>query len=219
MVAPLVPVPVVRVLYHNSILTASLIIFAKNPVAGNVKTRLAKDIGEEEALNVYKWLLHCTSSAIENLKFTRTVYFDNLPDKSDLPDFAEFQWRLQEGQDLGEKMKNAFQSEFERAEKVIIIGSDCPDITDVHLTSALDLLDHNDAVVGPASDGGYYLLGLNSLHTTLFDGISWSSDEVLELTIDKLEQSGLTFALLEELTDIDTVEDLKSKTSDVRIFK
>lgn len=185
-----------------------LIIFAKNPVLGQVKTRLAKRIGSEMALEVYHILLRKTARVTATLPSEKRVYFtpeipENTPWSS-----ADYDKRLQQGSDLGERMMNAFKDAFNEGFKhVVLIGSDLYDLTPTHLDEAFkQLLDH-DVVLGPALDGGYYLIGLNELHPCLFKDKNWGTSRVLKDTLRNLEKHDV--ALLTMLNDIDIYEDLK----------
>jgi rSAM/selenodomain-associated transferase 1 len=116
---------------------------------------------------------------------------------------------VQTGDDLGERMKNAFATAFvEGFEKVVIIGSDCPQLTSMHIQEAFDLLSNYDIIIGPAVDGGYYLLGMKRLISEVFINKIWSSDQVFMQTMADIEHLHLSYYLLETLRDIDTEEDL-----------
>jgi hypothetical protein len=188
--------------------TDHLIIFVKNPELGKVKTRLAKDVGDFKALEVYRQLLHITKHACEGMNCSRNVFYSEgiIDDDWDTDRFDKF---VQIGSDLGERMQNAMEQAFALgARKAVVIGSDCPQITKKVIDEAFEKLDAHDAVIGPASDGGYYLIGLRSLHPQLFMNKRWSTETVLSDTVQDLKSGGLTFFLLEELSDIDSKDDL-----------
>lgn len=186
----------------------ALIVFAKNPLFGKVKTRLAADIGNDKAFEIYLKLLYRSYQNTKNVKYGKFLYLSDFKDK-DLFD-ENYQQKLQQGKDLGEKMKNAFNEIFDSAfTKIIIIGTDCPDLDENILNEAFKKLDEYDIVLGPAIDGGYYLLGLKESADELFENIDWSTDKVLFQTVNKINESKKNFYLLKELTDIDTVSDLK----------
>ncbi|HEX6983348.1 MAG TPA: TIGR04282 family arsenosugar biosynthesis glycosyltransferase [Balneolaceae bacterium] len=186
-----------------------LIVFIKNPIKGRVKTRLAESIGDERALQVYRELLEVTKSVSDQLNCHRQVWYSHFIDDDDLWTDDGYEKRLQEGGDLGERMKNSFRKAFdEGASKVVIIGSDCPGLTSEVIKQAYDALDNDDLVIGPSKDGGYYLLGMNTFHPELFDDKPWSSSQVLNQTIKQAKKQELSFKLLTELNDIDTKEDL-----------
>ena len=185
-----------------------LIVFVKNPVAGKVKTRLAKSIGDEKALEVYLLLLSLTRCAAEGANCIRHVFYsDEIAD--DEWSSVAFDKHLQTGSNLGEKMNNAFREVFELgAKRTLIIGSDCPEISAELINQAFDVLDSKDAVIGPAKDGGYYLLGMNQLHSSFFTDKEWSTETVFENTVDDFKGNRLTYKLLVELSDVDTTDDL-----------
>lgn len=185
-----------------------LIVFLKNPILGRVKTRLAKDIGNENALQVYLRLLDINLQCISKFNGKVHLYFDSfLPENNSYPE--HFKLMIQEGNDLGERMSNAFQNSFEKGfKKCIIIGSDCPAIEPKHLEKSLTNLDTTDVVFGPAIDGGYYLLGMNKYYPELFKNVEWSSEKVLDQSISICINKNLKHHLLEPLRDIDTKDDL-----------
>ena len=187
----------------------------KNPVPGKVKTRLAKSIGNEKAAEVYTFLLDHTRLITGRLTATRCfVYYDDAISEWDLWSNAFYQKRLQLGYNLGERMRNAFANCFQAGfSKAVVIGSDCLEIQTHHLQQAFQLLDGAETVIGPASDGGYYLLGMNSLQADLFVDIAWSTANVLGQTREKLARLGLSLELLEELSDVDDEGDYDSMKS------
>ena len=188
-----------------------LIIFTKNPTLGKVKTRLAKTIGAEKALEVYHQLLQLTQKKTVDLPYSIIVYYDNFIDENDLWLNSSYAKKLQKKGDLGEKMQDAFENAFHnKATKVVIIGSDCPEITPEILTEAFDSPDKCDTVIGPANDGGYYLLGMKELITNVFKDKNWSTATVKNDTVNDLKNLDKTIYLLPELTDIDTEEDLQN---------
>ncbi|MDQ3020640.1 MAG: TIGR04282 family arsenosugar biosynthesis glycosyltransferase [Bacteroidota bacterium] len=186
----------------------SLIIFAKNPVLGKVKTRLAKDTGEEKALEVYKVLLKKTYQETKDFKEKKFLFLSDFFDKN-LFD-SSFIQVIQTGNDLGEKMKNAFEIIFQkRYTKAVIIGTDCPELDSNIINEAFEKLSHFDIVIGPAKDGGYYLLGMKEQYAFLFENMKWSDQYVSDETIRRIIQNDLTYHLLKELIDIDDIKDLK----------
>lgn len=185
-----------------------LIIFIKNPVLGKVKTRLAAGIGDHRALEVYMQLLEITRGVALKVNCTRNVFYSDEIVSDDWED-DKFNKFVQEGEDLGERMKNAFEQVFALgAKKAVIIGSDCPQLTSAIVQEAFVKLDACDVVVGPASDGGYYLLGMKLMHVSLFNEMEWSTDRVRTETLQRIVQQQLTYSLLPVLTDIDTAQDL-----------
>jgi len=193
----------------NNSADSILMIFVKNPEKGKVKTRLAAGIGEDAALNVYLYLLNYTKNVAESLDVKKQVWYsDKIPQKDFWPS-GVFDKKKQKGHDLGERMSCSFREAFQSGyKKVIIIGSDCPDIKKEHLEEAFSLLDQQDVVIGPSKDGGYYLLGMNHFIPELFTGKSWSTEKLINETEKTLYQLGKRYIKLELLNDIDTKKDL-----------
>ncbi|MBO0949241.1 TIGR04282 family arsenosugar biosynthesis glycosyltransferase [Fibrella forsythiae] len=191
--------------------THHLIIFVKNPIPGTVKTRIARTVGAEKATEVYRHLVQYTQQITRSGPWQKAVYYADFINPDDgWNGYSKFQ---QVGADLGERMVGAFREQFAAgAEKAVIIGSDCLTITEEHLFTAFAALDDVDAVVGPATDGGYYLLGMKQLLTPLFDNMPWSQPELRLLTEQAILQQGLTFERLQELTDIDEWSDYEQAT-------
>jgi len=187
----------------------AVIVFEKEPVPGLVKTRLAKDIGQENAVKVYSNLLSITHSVLQNFKASIFVYRDgNIPEKDDQR--KNYHYRSQDGKDLGERMSKAFEEVLQgKNEKVLLIGTDCPEISQEILMMAFSALEKNDVVLGPAFDGGYYLIGMKKKHPMLFDQIKWSTNVVLQKTIEKITHEKLSYYLLPTLRDLDNLEDLR----------
>jgi rSAM/selenodomain-associated transferase 1 len=188
-----------------------LLIFVKNTVLGEVKTRLAKDIGDEKALKIYKALLSHTASVSREIEVKKIVYYSDEIINKDLFDPIIYSKAIQIKGDLGEKMKTAFNENFKAGYKhIVIIGSDCIELRRKDIAEAFHLLTKRDIVIGPAIDGGYYLLGLNKPFDSLFIDKPWSTADVFKKTyLDALDQ-GYRIGLLEEKSDIDTLYDLKN---------
>ena len=183
-----------------------LLIFVKNPMPGTVKTRIAYTVGNERAVAVYRHLLAYTQQITRMLPWKRVVYYGDFINTTD--GWSEYQKFQQTGADLGERMLNAFAEQFAAgAKRVVIIGSDCLQIKPDHLKQAFRALDTVDVVLGPATDGGYYLLGMKQLHPFLFQDKPWSQPTLLTQTLNNLNQNNLSCTLLEELTDIDEWDD------------
>lgn len=190
-----------------------LLIFIKNPEAGKVKTRLAKSIGDLEALQIYKKLLKRTLTVAAQSEVRKQVWYSTFIDKEDEISTDTFEKYLQTGSDLGARMSGAFQQAFkDGADRVVIIGSDCPDLNEDVLEDAFKQLENCDLVIGPSEDGGYYLLGMNRFYGALFNDVEWSTESVLESTIDRASEIGLNIEKLPVLNDIDTVEDLRKSS-------
>jgi rSAM/selenodomain-associated transferase 1 len=190
--------------------TTALVIFVRNPISGQVKTRLAKDIGDERALEIYLQLLQHTLEITRGLSFRKFIYYADEVSDYDLWSVPGYTKRKQNGNDLGERMLNSFKELFDQGfTRIIIIGSDCLQLKTETLEEAVALLESNAAVIGPASDGGYYLLGLTKFYPDLFIDKPWSTDKVFAKTIADFNQQGISYALLEELSDIDDSTDLE----------
>ena len=185
-----------------------LLIFIKNPQKGNVKTRLATDLGDEEALHIYQKLLDYTRRLTLEVTADRILWYSRYIQLNDGWDESSFIKKKQRGETLGQRMKYAFAYVFEEDyKKAVIIGSDCGQLKPGHVEEAYQDLDSNDVVIGPSRDGGYYLLGMNRLLPGLFDEKPWSTDAVLQQTIDDCKEQGYSVHLLDELNDVDTKAD------------
>jgi len=196
---------------HNDI---ALIVFAKQPIAGKVKTRLTTVLSPEEAAELYRCMLIDTLSKVKQLE-TVDIYLFFEGDGDAASYFATIADGMevlpQRGNDLGERMMDAFQRIFERGYgSVAIIGTDSPDLPVSFIEEAfLSLEDARlDAVFGPSEDGGYYLLALKRLHAELFQGIGWSSQAVLRESVATAEKVGMRTMMLSFWHDVDTVADL-----------
>jgi rSAM/selenodomain-associated transferase 1 len=195
-----------------------LLIFAREPVLGRVKTRLAADIGPEAALAAYRELLALTAAAVAAAQVPATVWLAEAPARDDLgppasvarPEWPGLPWQVQPAAgSLGERMAHAFAEAFAAgAGRVAIIGTDCPKLTPDLLRQAFAQLATHDLVVGPATDGGYYLLGMTKLHASLFIDKQWSTSTVLPATLADAEHLGLRVAQLPTLADVDSGSDL-----------
>ncbi len=187
-----------------------LAVLTRNPVPGRVKTRLAAAIGPEGALQVYRTLREYTAGVTRACHAEKAVFYsDDIPGQDCFLEVGTSAF-LQEGRDFGDRMHHTFTTGFSLGFRhVVLIGTDCPDIDQGIIDSAFRALENHDAVLGPAKDGGFYLIGLNSSHPELFLDRSWSHSSVLKESIDLLDRTGTSYTLLEELQDIDTLEDLK----------
>ncbi|MEZ4943656.1 MAG: TIGR04282 family arsenosugar biosynthesis glycosyltransferase [Saprospiraceae bacterium] len=185
-----------------------LLIFIKNPRLGQVKTRLARTVGDAEALRIYRILLEKTRQAALDVKVGRWLFYSDFAETGDAWAEADFTKFVQQGADLGKRMERAFQQAFEAgASRVVIIGSDCPEISGNLLEQAFAALEHTDFVLGPSFDGGYYLLGMRAFSPWVFQGIAWSTDSVFSTTVEKIQAAGKSFSLLPVLRDVDTAAD------------
>lgn len=189
-----------------------LIIFVKNPVLGKVKTRLAKSIGEKNALLVYEKLLKRTKEIAANLLIDKRVCYSEFIGQDDLWNNNSFQKKMQKGNDLGEKMYNAFKDAFaDSYNNICLIGSDNMELTDEIILQAFSTLSKKDIVLGPSLDGGYYLIGMKRPHKELFFGKTWGSSKVFYEAVDEITRMNLDHALLPALNDIDQIEDIKDE--------
>lgn len=188
----------------------SLIIFIKNSIKGKVKTRLAKDLGDDKALKIYTQLLKHTCNISKGIDINKDVYYSKYIEKNDIWSTNIFNKYIQEGKDLGERMANAFQKGFEaNNQSICIIGSDCYNLTSQIIEDAFKKLRTHDFVIGPANDGGYYLLGMNQYYPQIFKNKTYSTANVFRETIDEIKKLGNNYFVLPELIDIDNINDLK----------
>ncbi len=186
-----------------------LLIFYRNPVIGGVKTRLAKTAGDEKALAVYVFMAAHTRNITQHLPVTKRVYYADFIDREDAWENSTYQKFLQQGDDLGEKMLNAFRDGYKDGyQSICIIGTDCLELNSTILESAFQALLIHDVVLGPAKDGGYYLLGMTKLQQELFQGKSWSTSSVANDTLADCTRLNLSYVLLPVLQDVDEESDL-----------
>ena len=190
-----------------------LLVFARVPALGRVKSRLAAGVGQPAALAVYRELLAITNAAIVEAGVPATVWLADTaaaePSTAEAGEWAAHASRCQPEGDLGARMTTAFAAAFVAgAGRVAIIGTDCPGLRASHLTQAFAALETADVVLGPATDGGYYLLGLRQPQPEFFRNKTWSTASVLADTVADARRLGLRVALLSELRDVDTAEDL-----------
>ena len=184
-----------------------LLIFTRNPELGKCKTRLAASVGDETALAIYIFLLEHTVSVTKDLKVSKEVHYSEAIREEDLWDPVVYQKKMQWGSDLGERMANAFRAGFKAGyKKIAIIGSDLYDLSTENLVDAFKMLQANDIVLGPASDGGYYLLGMTHFIPDIFKNKDWGTSRVLEDTLADLKNKNVY--LLETKNDVDVLEDI-----------
>lgn len=185
-----------------------LLIFIRNPIYGKVKTRLARTLGDDEALRIYRILLEKTRAAAQACHSVRWLFYSDFVDETDEWPTELFEKKVQHPGDLGERMQHAFETAFAAgAKKAIIIGSDCPELSGALLNQAFETLDHADFVIGPVPDGGYYLLGMKTHAPAVFENIEWSTETVREKTLEKIAVLQKNCTLLPLLADIDTEKD------------
>jgi len=199
-----------------------LIVFTKNSIPGTVKTRIGAKIGEKAALLIHHLLLDKTKNLISkiNEEIKVKIYYSNHIDGDDI-------WPREPGKeiqvdaDLGNRMQRAFLNELgSGAGKVCLIGTDILDFDKSTMERAFEILSKSDIAIGPATDGGYYLIGMKEYHPELFRDIRWGSDRVLKDTIARVNALNLSYELTVELIDVDEVEDIPDEFFDVlKAFK
>lgn len=185
--------------------TNALIVFTKNPVVGKVKTRLAKDIGDNMALRVYMQLLKHTREITQELDFCENkIFYDEfIPARDNWKEDTYDKYVQSEG-DLAAKMINAYKLMFDEGyERVIIISPDCPDLTGVRIKQAFTLLKTKDFVLGPLVDGGYYLLGMNKFNPAVLEGMEFGNGTAYAETLKRIEDLGASVKELPETYDVD----------------
>ena len=193
-----------------------LIIFVKNPELGKVKTRLAKSIGNYAALSIYKKLIYTTQEATSKLDIDRHIYFaTKISNKYWKPDYKT----IQQGVNLGERMLNAFKDGFSKGyDRILLIGSDLPEISEEIINTAYTKLNKKDVVFGPSKDGGYYLIGMTNLHEFIFKNKPWSTTTLLKETLAEIKQRKVGVSLIKTLNDIDIFDDLKQYPEFLKII-
>jgi rSAM/selenodomain-associated transferase 1 len=190
-------------------MTSVLIIFVKNPVLGNVKTRLAETLGAVVALKIYQKLLKHTCLITTGIFADKYVFYSENINHDDLWKNEVYKKELQYGNNLGERMKNAFEMLFQRGyREIVIIGSDCYELTEEIIMDAFEQLKQKDVVIGPAKDGGYYLLGMNVIIPQLFTGKNWSTKKVFRETLTEIKSFNYSVYQLPVLNDVDNSEDV-----------
>jgi rSAM/selenodomain-associated transferase 1 len=189
---------------------SALLIFIKNPALGRVKTRLAKNVGEANALKVYQYLLQHVKEITYDLDIEKFVYYDEFIPTKDEWHIDQYEKALQKGSHLGEKMSNAFTKAFEEEDfsKVVLIQPDCPKMTDTLLEKAFKMLETNDFVIGQTEDDGVYLLGMRNNDVSIFESFNYENATNYHHTLACLEKTGKSISKLPILKDIDTEEDL-----------
>ncbi len=194
-----------------------IILFTRFPQPGRVKTRMIDRLGPQGAAELHtkmtEQVICQIQPALQTRKIQLQIYFCG-GSQQEMTDWLGGNWTLciQQGSDLGQRMEHAFAQETQRgAGRILLIGSDCPDITADIIISGLKKLNSHDLVLGPAADGGYYLIGLRApgnKNSILFNSINWGTDQVLEQTLTQAKKGGLSYTLLPQLHDIDRPEDL-----------
>jgi hypothetical protein len=183
-------------------------VFLKAPRPGRVKTRLAKTLGAEAACAAYRHLVETLLHRLANLDHVDLCHAPDEAEQEILP-WLRPGWRTttQGAGDLGERLDRAFRNAFASgSRRVLVIGSDCPEITTADLEAGWSALESHDVVLGPAVDGGYWLVGLRAPQPSMFDAMPWSTSAILPATLDRCAAAGLTVQLLRTLADVDTEE-------------
>ena len=185
--------------------------FAKFPEPGKVKTRLARDIGPDAAADVCRriaeYVLKRTAS--EDSGYRRIIFYMPETMRQQFSDWMPGEvLRAQTGGDVGERMDNALKELFDMgAEKAIVIGSDIPGLHTGIIVQAFHKLDSSDVVIGPARDGGYYLIGMKSPHPEIFRNMMWGTEKVFKETVTIIEKMGLSYGVVATLFDVDDLDD------------
>ncbi len=192
-------------------------VFLKYPSPGNVKTRMAKDLGQERAAQIYSAMAKMVLSTAGGVGHSLCVFYDPPQMEKETREWLgrDFKGRLlpQRGQSLGEKIPHAIEDCIcFGSGKVVVIGTDCVEITPEILKDSFKRLDETDTVIGPCEDGGYYLIGLKRNHKEIFRGVDWSTNKVTAQTLEKILKLPLKVSILDTLRDIDFAEDLDGKT-------
>ena len=184
----------------------------KYPEPGKVKTRLAGDIGPEKAAMICRQMTERVMKQTRPVatEYDRFVFYDPLERVRDFMSWLPHEkFMVQKGSDVGQRMDNAIRYLLEKgAEKAVITGADIPGLTSRIVLQAFEILDHADVAIGPARDGGYYLIGMKSPASELFRNITWSTGDVFAETVRALKHSGRSYRVLPVLSDLDTIEDL-----------
>ncbi|MFA7274487.1 MAG: TIGR04282 family arsenosugar biosynthesis glycosyltransferase [Crocinitomicaceae bacterium] len=187
----------------------ALIIFQKNPEQGKVKTRLAATVGDENALRIYSILVDKTHQLVEAIVAKKYLFFSDFIEKE--VKWAPYDKKVQKGSDLGLRMFNAIaEVKAEGAERIVVIGTDCYDLSVDILEEAFVALETNDYCIGPALDGGYYLIGTTQPDEVVFLNKKWSTETVCEEAKDSILKAGKKVTILPILSDVDYEEDLKT---------
>lgn len=196
-----------------------LIVFVKYPEAGHVKTRLAKSIGEKEAAALYGLFVELLLKKTDNMNSKRLIFYTPVNQRDKVSSWLNDDSKLypQKGDDLGQRMSNAFRFAFARgARRIVIVGTDIPLLNREIILKAFRELENRQCVIGPSPDGGYYLLGLSHFDERIFQNIPWGTGKVLNQTLRIVQGLGLTYSLLEEHFDVDDIEDLIRLKSSLR---
>ena len=188
-----------------------VLLFAREPVYGQVKTRLHASIGRRRAFDLHCAMLRYQVDNIQHSGLAPLeLWVDGNPENPEIASLPlQEKARRQQGEDLGQRMRMAVQSARSRAEAVVLVGTDCPSIDRGYLEYALEkLASGKQVVIGPAEDGGYVLLGVRDSWPQLFLDIPWGGDRVMTVSRQRIDQLGLDCEILPERWDVDRPEDL-----------
>lgn len=182
--------------------------FAKLPKLGHVKTRLEPRLKKQGSYDLHIKLVNHIYAVLNHSDCESYLFFDQLGTHPSLDVFQhDTRTHVQQGKDLGEKMLNSLQWALQKSDKAIIVGSDCPVIDSEVILNAINQLNHSDMVFVPAEDGGYVLVGASRIDPSVFEAMPWGTDQVMEKTVQRLEENGTDFELLDTLWDVDRPED------------
>ncbi len=190
-----------------------IVFFVRYPAKGKVKTRLAQRIGQFHSMGLYRVFVEDMIDLLIDYDADLVVLYDDIQYQDEVKHWLglTLEYALQQGDDIGQRMKNAFEKVFaDGVQSAVLIGSDIPDLPKAIIAEAFEALNESDAVVGPSSDGGYYLIGFSkkTFAPEVFDGIPWSSETVFTDTVSVMETEGLKLHVLSRWHDIDTYEDM-----------
>ena len=184
-----------------------VLVFCKNQILGKVKSRLALKIGQKKALIIYSELVNKTASIVNSLSAEVHLYYSDYIEENDNFNPLKIKKFIQKGNNLGDRIINALNISFKKFSPVVIIGSDLWKLEISDIEDAFRILKNKNIVIGPSTDGGYYLIGMNYLNTKIFENKNWGQESVLNDTIRDIDDK-TNIHLLDEKTDIDTYEDL-----------
>ena len=184
-----------------------VLVFCKNQILGKVKSRLAIKIGQKKALSIYSELVNKTASIVNSLSVEVHLYYSDYIEENDNFNPSKVKKFIQKGNNLGDRIINALNISFKKFSPVVIIGSDLWKLEISDIEDAFRILKNKNIVIGPSTDGGYYLIGMNYLDTKIFENKNWGQESVLNDTIRDIDDE-TNIHLLDEKTDIDTYDDL-----------
>ena len=184
-----------------------VLVFCKNQIIGKVKTRLALSIGQKKAHLIYSELVNKTATVVNSLSSEVHIYYSDYIEENDNFDSSKIKKFIQKGNNLGDRMINALNISFKNFSPIVVIGSDLWELEISDIMDAFGILKKKNIVIGPSTDGGYYLIGMNYLDTKIFENKNWGQQSVLNDTIRDIDDK-TNIHLLDEKTDIDTYDDL-----------